>query len=75
MEQTDIYDYLGMNNDPIFNKISSLKIGQAIDLGGVKVLLNTQKLYEVETDFYHECFCSKRQVYDGLSKFFSLIAL
>lgn len=75
MEQTDIYEFLGMNSDPVFNQISNLKVGQAVELGGVKVLLNNQNLYEVETELYHECFCSKRQVYDGLSKFFSLIVL
>ncbi len=73
MEQTHIYDYLGMENDPIFNIIKQLKKGQVIDLGGVIVSLNNNGLYEIETSVDHECFRSKRQVYDGVSKFFSLI--
>jgi len=73
MEQTHIYDYLGMENDPIFNIINHLKIGQAVDLGGVVISLNNNGLYEMETSVDHECFSSKKQVYDGVSKFFSLI--
>lgn len=75
MEQTNIYQYLGEMNDPIFNKISQLELGQTIDLGGVMVSLNTNGLYELETSFYHECYSTKKQLYDGVSKFLSLIVI
>lgn len=75
MKQSHIYDYLGEVEDPIFNIISSLKTGQVVNLGEVTVLLNKQGLYEIETSFYHECFSTKKQVYDGISKFLSLIVL
>ncbi|MFD2133309.1 hypothetical protein ACFSKI_19020 [Pseudogracilibacillus auburnensis] len=73
MEQTHIYDYLGAIEDPIFNKISNLEVGKVVDLGGVTVLLNQFGLYEVETGISHDCFRSKKQVYEGVSKYFSLI--
>ena len=69
MEQTDIYDYLGIENDPIFNIINHLKAGQAIDLGGVIISLNNNGLYEMETLVAHECFSSKRKIYDVVSRF------
>lgn len=75
MKQTHIYEYLGLENDPVFNKINVLQKGQVVDLGGVIVSLNSKGLYEVETDYYHECFDSKKALYDGLSKFLSLIIL
>ena len=75
MEQTHIYDYLGEKNDPIFNKISGLKSGQVVDLGGVIISLNQRGIYELETSYHHECFKTKKQLYDGVSKFLSLIVL
>lgn len=72
MKQTHIYDYLGTENDPVFDQVAKLKMGQAVELGGVKVSLNKQDLYEIETGFTHECFKSKGQVYNRLSEYFSL---
>lgn len=73
MEQTHIYHYLGLDNDPIFNKITQLKAGQAVIIGEIKVLLNKHGLYEVETSARHECFSSQKQVYDGVSKMLSVV--
>lgn len=75
MKQTDIFDYMGQESDPIFNKINALKKGQTVDLGGVIISLNLQGLYELESTFHHECFSSKRLMYDGLSSYLSLLVL
>jgi len=75
MEQSTIYDFLGIENDPIFNIINNLQKGQEINLGGVSILLNQTGLYEMETEFSHDCFYSKKHVYHGVSKFLSLLDL
>lgn len=70
--QTQIYDFIGFESDPIFREINKLSIGQAVDLGGVTVKLNKNGLYEVESLMSHECFQSKKQVYDNVAKIISL---
>ncbi len=70
MEQTNIYHYLGLESDPIFNIISRLQRGQVIDVGGATLTLNNSGLFELESESYHECFRSEQEVYDGLSKLF-----
>lgn len=72
-EQSHIYDFLGIGNDPIFKKINDLKENETINLSKLKITLNKQGLYEVETDNQHECFNTKKEVYDGVSKMISLI--
>ena len=73
MLQTHIYDFLGVINDPIYIKILELEKGQKLDLGGVNITFNANGLYELETDDYHECFKSKKQLYDGVSRLLSFI--
>lgn len=73
MEQTQIYEFLGVDRDPLFYKISNLQVGQAVELGDIRVLLNKQGLYELETEDSHECFRTLSQLYDGISKIYSLI--
>ena len=58
-----------------FNKIMQLETGQAVDLGGVTITLNINGLYELESVECHECFMSRKQLYDGVSKYFSSIEL
>lgn len=45
MEQTHIYNFLGMNDDPIFNRILQLEKGRKVDLGGIFIILNENGLY------------------------------
>lgn len=75
MEQINIYQFLGKVNDPIYVKILNLKEGETVDLGGVNVTLNSNGLYELETDNHHKCFRTKKQLYDGVAKLISLKAL
>jgi len=70
--QTQIYEFIGIESDPIFREINKLSMGQAVDLGGVTVKLNKNGLYEVESLMSHECFQSKKQVYDNVAKIISL---
>lgn len=75
MEQTHIYNFLGINNDPIFNEILRLEKGRKVDLGGIFIVLNENGLYELETAYHHECFTTKKKLYDGLSRYLSLLVL
>jgi len=75
VEQINIYQFLGKVNDPIYVKILNLKEGETVDLGGVNVTLNSNGLYELESDNHHECFRTKKQLYDGVAKLISLKAL
>lgn len=63
MEQTYIYEYLGVETDPVFQAISKLKKDQSIVLGMIHVTLNQFGLYEVMTEVAHECFRTLQDCY------------
>lgn len=63
MEQTFIYEYIGVHCDPIFEMISALNEGQVIVIGNIKILLNTFNLYEVSTHSTHDSFRSLDSCY------------
>jgi len=73
--QTDIYTFLGMDKDPLFNRITRLKSGESLEIGEVKILLNQNGIYELETESLHECFMTHKQLYDGLAMIFSFITV
>lgn len=75
IKQSQIYDFLGVVNDPIFKKINELKEDEFINISKLKITLNKQGLYEVETDTQHECFHTKKELYDGVSRLLSLTVL
>ncbi|WP_017187238.1 hypothetical protein [Alkalibacillus haloalkaliphilus] len=54
MQQTTIYDYIGIETDPVFKKIKHLKEGQSVELGHAIVTKNEFGLYELETKSDHE---------------------
>lgn len=68
MKQMNVYHYLGIESDPIFNIISRLKAGQVVELGDMKIQLNSNGLYELESELRHECFRNEQEIYDGLAK-------
>jgi len=75
MEQTDIYDFIGVNYDPVFNQIEQLEKGRAVELGGFIITLNQNGLYELESINSHECFTTISQVYDSISRYLNLLIL
>jgi len=56
MTQNTIYDYLGNDNDPVYQKITQLNRGESAALEDAQVSLNIHGLYEVSTDESHEPF-------------------
>lgn len=70
--QYNIYDFLGVENDPIFNAVEKLEIGHSYTINHITIKLNEQEIYEIETKGSHDAFASQKQVYDHLSYMFSL---
>lgn len=70
MKQINIYHYLGLETDPVFNIIVRLKQGQVVEVGDAKIKLNLNGLYELESESSHECFKSEQEIYDSLSRVF-----
>lgn len=66
--QTFIYEYLGIEDDPIYQSISTLVKGQKVILGPMLVTFNVFGLYEVETEESHKCFTSLSECYEGVCK-------
>lgn len=75
MEQTDIYDFIGVNYDPVFNQIEQLEMGRTVELGEFIITLNQNGLYELESTNSHECFTTISQVYDSISRYLNLLIL
>lgn len=72
LKQTNIYEFLGFECDPIFKEILKLDKGSVCKINHITIKLNEQDLYEIETKHDHQAFTSKKQVYDHLSYMFSL---
>lgn len=68
MDQSNIYDFLGIESDPLFNKISKLKKGQRISMGNIKILLNEFGIYELITTDEHEGFSSMLSCYKSVNE-------
>ncbi len=52
-----IYDYLGINQDPLLQKLKRMKKGQQIVIGELTIYLNKLGLFEISSENYEEC-CS-----------------
>ena len=63
MTQNTIYDYLGNESDPIYQKITQLSKGESVLLEDAEISLNINGLYEVSTDEYHEPFSDLNSCY------------
>lgn len=64
--QTGIYEYLGVDEDPIYQSISKLDKGQKVLLGSICVTLNIFGLYEVETEESHDSFATLENCYQSI---------
>jgi len=63
MTQNTIYDYLGNDNDPVYQKIRQLNKGDVVALDDAEVSLNIHGIYEVSTEEYHEPFSDLNSCY------------
>ncbi|TCT23370.1 hypothetical protein EDD68_10784 [Melghiribacillus thermohalophilus] len=54
MEQTTIYEFYGLESDPVYQKINNLQPGEELYIEEVIVRKNTNSLFEIETEDLHE---------------------
>lgn len=66
IEQTNLYEFTSLNDDPVFNRIKNLDIGQEIQIEAFNVR-KTDKFYEVESEELHEGFKSLVRCYSFIS--------
>lgn len=62
VEQTNLYDFLDLRDDPVFNQIESLNDGEEIQIDSFYIR-KTEKFYEVENEEIHEGFKTIRKCY------------
>lgn len=54
MQNMNLFEVLGVEADPVYQKIANLQSGDAIEIDGIQVRLH--KFYEIENDYEHTPF-------------------
>jgi hypothetical protein len=54
LNQLMIYDYLGVESDPIYQKLKLLKKGQKVKLDSLTISLNNSGIYEIKSVNLHD---------------------
>lgn len=65
MENISIFDFIGTENDDVYNRLKMLQIGEQMKEKGYSVRL-TDKFYEIENDTEHLCFKTFQDCYKYL---------
>lgn len=68
MNQTMIYDYLGLDTDPLYLTLKNLKSGKEINFGNYIIVLNKSGIYEIISDDFHDGFNNIENCYKYLLK-------
>ncbi len=71
MEQINLYDYLGVEDDPIYIMLSRLKNGYTVVFEDVHVTKNDFGLFELASNQLHEVFSDIRSCYKYVSDLLS----
>jgi len=66
MDNINIYEIIGLQDDPVYQKLEQLQLDEEIQIDAHKVRL-TDKFYEVENDEVHLGFKDKVGCYQFLS--------
>ncbi|QAS54855.1 hypothetical protein [Halobacillus litoralis] len=64
MQQTSIFDYTGLSQDPVDIMINQLKVNQSIKLSDYSIILNEFGLYELSSSDHHIPFQTPKECYD-----------
>src|SRR5699024_11506171 len=67
LEQTHVYEYLVIENDPLYNEILSLQVNQSVDVQGIMITRTAFEMYEIESKAFHEGFTSSQSIYKRVS--------
>lgn len=75
VRQTQLYEYLGISNDPIFNQLKYLKKKESTKIrlneSVLNISLNSWGIYEVSNGEIHESFRDMNDCYDFINTFLS----
>ncbi|WP_077706750.1 hypothetical protein [Virgibacillus dokdonensis] len=76
IEQTHVYEYLGKENDPIYEDILRVKVNHSLLIPEtkLKVTKNRYGMYEIVSDEQHECYSSPQSLYDRISALLNAIS-
>ena len=77
IQQVNVYEYLGKESDPLFNAICNIQQGYSEYIPEIKVTLikNQHGLYEMASEFNHECYSNKEDLYDCVSEILNYSSL
>lgn len=79
MQQIQLYEYLGINNDPIFNQIKDLKKRGSMKVqlpeSVLIITLNSWGIYEVSNEELHESFSQINDCYEFVNEYLNEIEL
>ncbi|RNC98255.1 hypothetical protein [Lysinibacillus halotolerans] len=64
--QMNLYEVLGLEDDPVYRKINSLKENDEVKIESFNIR-KTDKFYEVENEELHEGFKTKEKCYSFIS--------
>lgn len=66
VNQMNLYEILGLDNDPVYQLINSLKENEEVEIDSFQIR-KTDKFYEVENEELHEGFKTKEKCYSFIS--------
>ncbi len=69
MNQLSIYHELGMDSDPIYDKLSTLEVEKQVIIHEVVICRNRHDLYEMTHPDFHDCAKDITVCYGKLIKF------
>ena len=67
--QMHVYEYLGKENDPLYNNITQLKVNQSIQIPETKIQITKTRfgMYEIVSAEQHECYSSAQSLYEQIN--------
>lgn len=68
LKQTDLFDFLGKENDSVFRTIKNLEKGDCVLVGEFKVCFTLFSLYEICSPSFHEVYSSLDDCYEGVNQ-------
>ncbi|PBB04605.1 MULTISPECIES: hypothetical protein [Salimicrobium] len=70
MNQSNIYDFLNVDQDPLYQNLQSLQTGESYDLNDhTEIHCNAHGLYEVIAEETEQAFSSLEDCYSYISAF------
>lgn len=68
-DQLNIYDHIGIQSDPLMQKLKQLNRGQSVALDDLEITLNQSGLYEISTEETHDCCGNLKRCYDYVNNY------